>query len=318
MRLPRQLMILLLVAIALGTWPATTLAQELVLYTMPPPGSLDWSSPRSLVFGAAVANRLTFTHVKHKHTFGHVFIELRGPDGQSEFAGSTTAPDAPSDADFITKHGYGLGVFFANFRGALDTRESLVPQIADREKSGRLGFITFKLNRAQYNRLTTFLKEYKERGYDKIYNGLNRPREGLGAGCSAFGIAFLEVGGFHRPMFAKQWVVSVRLPEQLIGGPLTGRKVSLTKTLMSRWAREDEPHRVLSLYDPDLMFKWITRMHQASRFQQLHPAPADGSGDYTDRPKLVKRGKAVGIEYDVSREPLPREPIFLVPPPAAR
>lgn len=307
---------ILVMAAVLVAWTATASAQELILYTMPPPGSLDWSSPRSLLFGAAIANRLTFTHVKHKHTFGHVFIELRGPDGQSEFAGSTTAPDAPSDADFITKHGYGLGVFYANFRGALDTRESLEPQIADREKSGRLGFITFKLNRAQYNRLATYLREYKERGYDKIYNGLNRPREGLGAGCSAFGISFLEVGGFHRPMFAQQWMVHVRLPEQLIGGPTTGRRVSLMAAALGRWAREDEPHRVLSLYDPDLIFKWIVRMHQAARFQQVHASDSSEKGDYTDRPKLVKRRNALGIEYDVSREPLPREPIFLVPPPA--
>lgn len=41
-------------------------AQELTLYTMPPPGHLDWSSPRTLMFDAAVANRFTFSHIKHK------------------------------------------------------------------------------------------------------------------------------------------------------------------------------------------------------------------------------------------------------------
>ncbi len=286
-------------------------AQELTLYTMPPPGHLDWSSPRGLMFDAAIANRLTFTHIKHKHTFGHCFIELRGPNGERELTGSTTAPDAPSDADFVTKKGYGLGVFWADFHGALDPAESLDAQLPDRYKSGRIGFIVFKINTPMWQRLNQYLQEYRARGYGKIYNGQNKPREGLGAGCSAFGIGFLEVAGFMRPEFEKAWPQTVAIPDKLIGGPMTGKRVSLLAAAMGRWAKPGEPSHVLKMYDPDLMYTWIHKLWQQNRFNQLQQdTAAAGNDDFLAHPRLIKRGSALGIEYDCTRYAPPAEPIW--------
>lgn len=311
--------------------PASAVAQELTLYTFPPPRPLNWASPFTLSFGAGVGNRFTFSHIKHKHTFGHVFIELRGPNGERWLTGSTTAPDAPSDADYVTKRGYGLGVLFTGLQGALDPAPGLDAELVDRYQSGRVAFMTFKLKPATFVRMARFLKEYQERGYHKIYNGLNRPREGLGAGCSIFGMAFLEIGGLMRPEYPRDWVVSVRIPEHLIGGPATGRRVSLFKAMTGRWAREDEPHRVLSLYDPQLMYVWINKEYQKRRFDQvLHRSPGNDRGSGVQpapaRPesagprdivgryfpiKPVARGKALGLEIDCTRMPTPTEPLFL-------
>lgn len=288
------------------------MGQQLTVYTMPPPHHLDWSSPRTLIFGAAIANRFTFSHIKHKHTFGHCFIELNGPRGERELTGSTTAPDAPSDADFITKEGYGLGVLFADFKGALDTPGSLDPQMSDRYKTGRIGFITFKLSQAQYERVARYLREYRERGYGSVYNGLNLPRQGLGAGCSAFGVSFLDVLGLIRPEFDKEWKVKVLIPLKLLGGPITGKRVSLVSAVLGRWAKENEPHRVLELYDPDLMFSWIHKKWEQEKFSQLHEKVIDPRGDYLPAVQLVNRGKALGLLYDVSRLPVPTDPIWKV------
>ncbi len=284
-------------------------AQELTLFTMPPPRSLNWASPWTLAFDAAVGNRFTFTHIKHKHTFGHVFIELKGPNGERELTGSTTAPDAPSDSDKVTKEGYGLGVFWADLKGALETPESLDPQILDRYKSGRIGFITFKLHPKTYQRLSTFLREYRARGYGNIYNGMNKPREGLGAGCSIFGVVFLDLAGLLLPEFEREWVVSVKVPESLIGGPLTGKKISLKNAILSRWAKEGEKYRVLSLYDPDLIFKWILKEWEKGKFDQVHGASSADRG-YLSRKQLVRRQKALGLYLDVSDIAPPTDPIW--------
>ncbi|MFZ2958204.1 MAG: hypothetical protein WA705_15050 [Candidatus Ozemobacteraceae bacterium] len=302
---------LALVAFALIIVPELQ-AQELTLYTMPPPGHLDWSSPRSLMFDAAVANRFTFSHIKHKHTFGHVFIELRGPNGERELTGSTTAPDAPSDADFITKKGYGLGVFWADFHGALDPAEGLDAQLIDRYKSGRVGFITFKINEAMWARLAQYVREYRERGYGKIYAGKDKPREGLGAGCSGFGVSFLEVAGLKRPEFEKSWAVRVLIPDSMIGGPITGKRVSLWKAVIARWAKPGEPNHLLFLYDPDLIFTWINNTWEKAKFQtvQREVAQADHN-DYLAYPQFVKRGKAQGLVYDCTNYAPPAEPIWL-------
>lgn len=284
-------------------------AQELTLYTMPPPRSLNWDSPWTLAFSAAVGNRFTFTHIKHKHTFGHVFIELKGPNGERELTGSTTAPDAPSDSDKITKEGYGLGVFWADLKGTLETPESLDPQMADRYKTGRIAFITYKLHPKTYERLSTFLREYRARGYGNIYNGMNRPREGLGAGCSMFGVVFLELAGLLHPEFEKKWIVSRNVPNALIGGPLTGRKVSVKNAILSRWAKDTEPHTVLSLYDPDLIYNWVLKEWEQAKFNRLHGVSTPERG-YLNRMQYVRRQKALGLSFDVSDIAPPTDPIW--------
>jgi hypothetical protein len=285
-------------------------AQELTLYTFPPPRDLNWKSPQSLAFCAAVGNRLVVTHLKHKHTFGHVFIELKG-DGYHELTGSTTAPDAPADAEMITKHGHGLGVFFAPLKGALDPKEGLEKELVERYKSGRVAFIRFKLNPTTFERLKTFLREYKERGYNNIYNGTNEPRKGKGAGCSIFGIAFLELAGFLHPVWVREWVRERLIPREFIGGPITGNRVSLKQTLIdSRWAKPSEPHMVLRLYDPELMFKWIREAWKMEHHKALHANPNETVSVKPGEASRDKRGNAFGLVYDCRHVLTPTDPIW--------
>jgi hypothetical protein len=305
-----SLWVLVLVLLAAGHLTA----QELTLYTMPPPRDLNWKNPQTLAFGAALGNRLVLTHVKHKHTFGHVFIELKG-EGYHELTGSTTAPDAPADAEMITKHGHGLGVFFAPLKGALDPKEGLEKELVDRYKSGRVAYIRFKLSPSTFERLQTFLKEYKERGYNQIYNGTNEPRKGKGAGCSIFGVVFLELAGLLHPVWVKEWVRERLIPLEFIGGPLTGKRVSLKQTLVnSRWAKPSEPHMVLRLYDPELMYKWIGLTWKNLQHESLHANPAGkGSTPAAGKATIEKRGNALGLVYDCRHVPTPTDPIWQNP-----
>ena len=271
-------------------------AQELTLYSMPSPREIDWSSPMSLARGSLL-NRLTFHHVKHKHAIGHVFIELRDKNG-AVFTGSVPAKENSSQR-WVLKEGYGLGILFAPIEGALDSSEGLQAELVDRYQSGRIGFIRFLLNQQTYDRLQTYFKDYQARGFNKIYNGLNRPREGLGAGCSAFGISFLEVAGLMHPVWKKLWPIEVRIPTKLIGGPITRQKVPLTKVLsVFRWARPDEPHQVLTLYEPYKIWDWIVKTWNQEKAQPTHKVG------------LMLRGKAKGLVYDCRHLPCPTEPIF--------
>ncbi len=304
----RRFLLAVLTVMVLGWSPC--LAQEFVLYSFPPAAELNWKTPYTLAWGAGVKGRLTFQHGKAKHTIGHCFMELIGTDGTRDITGMTTAPDAPPDVDFITKKGYGLGLLFAPMQGAFDPSQKLDAELKGRYETGRVAFFRFRISQAQYARMKKYLTEYKARGYDKIYNGLNEPRKGLGAGCSAFAMSFLDITNLIDPVMNQQWIRRVNIPLDLIGGPLTGKTVSLGKfTTSARWAKPGEPARELALYDPQMIFEWLGKEAEKARFNKLH-----GSNPETTllgKPcRFVRRGNAVGLYLDVSDRPVPTDSLW--------
>lgn len=304
----RRVFLAVLLAMVLGWSPCS--AQEFVLYAFPPAADLNWNSPLSLAWGAGVKGRFSFQHGKAKHTIGHCFMELIGADGTRDLTGMTTAPDAPSDSDYVTKKGYGLGVLFAPLQGALDSSLKLDGELKTRYETGRVAFFRFRISQAQYGRMKRYLTEFRARGYDKVYNGLNEPRKGQGAGCSAFAISFLDITDLIDPVMAQQWIRRVNIPLSLIGGPLTGNTVSLAKlTVSAHWARPGEPSRELALYDPQLIFEWLGKEFEKARFAKLHGAKPETT--LLGKPcQFVHRGNAVGLYLDVRGHPVPADSLW--------
>ena len=143
-----------------------------------------------------------------------------------------------------------------------------------------------------------YLQEYKQKGYHLSYNGLNKPREGLGAGCSAFALSFLEVGGLDSLLPVQEWQVKVRVPGRLLGGgKLFGRSVQFFKLLLAgHWAsKEGGAGRDLMLYEPTKLYNWIMNKHNTLQ---------------TDSPVKTKKGSAPGLVIDCSKLPPPDEPIW--------
>lgn len=106
--------------------------------------------------------------------------------------------------------------------------------------------------------MKNYLDEYKANGYDRIYNGLNLPRHGKGSGCSAFGVSFLELINAFDFIDNKSWLIDQPIPNKLIGSAEEGRKVRLLKVIFSfKWAKEEESHRHIVLYDPWKMKEWV-------------------------------------------------------------
>jgi len=286
---------LVLLAVILA---GSAMAQDLTLYAMPSPREINWKTPRGLLT-SAITNNLTLQHRDAKHAIGHVFIQLSHEGtGEVILTGSVPRPEDDSK-NKILKQGYGLGILFTDMLGRLEKTEDLLNEIPARFESGRIAYIRFKLSQENYDRLKTYLSNYRARGYGNVYNGLNLPREGLGAGCSAFGIAFLEVAGLMHPVWREKWPVKVRIPLEVIGGPLTGNKVSVTKVARAkRWANENEPHRELVLYEPYYIYQWV----KAEWTKEFNAN--------TGRVKLLKKDNAYGLEYDCTHVAPPDEPMF--------
>jgi hypothetical protein len=296
----------ILLSILYSTTPLFAGDYSITLYTIPSRKQIDFSTPRRMAW-IAFGNSLTMNNSQRKNAMGHVFIELSGP-GYNVVTGSTKDRMFVSGRRELMK-GYGLGLLFRGIDGKLEFDGTLTRDLPLHYYHGDIAFIKAQISRENFERLVFYLEEYQLRGYDTIYNGLNKPREGLGAGCTAFGMSFFDVAGIVQSGWEEQWAVSVRVPYRLIGGPATGNFVPVEELFTTRqWASEDEPHRVFRIIDPYLIYDWI---HEA--WDRLTSGVQQGDGFDGEIPVPVLRGKARGLVYDFIHYPMPEEPVFLPP-----
>lgn len=276
---------------------------QLTLYVIPAPRTVDWRRPRTLAL-SALGNQIAFEHRDHKHSIGHVFVHLTSSLAGRDVMTGMSNRVATEDRDLILEDGYGMGVLGADMMGELEDGADLAAEIEQRAASGLMASMRFLLSPEAAARMVQFLDEYRAQGLDDHYGGANRPRYREGGGCSAFAMAFLELGGLVLPEY-QDWRVDFRVPLAFYGGPLTGLRASFRRILLegSRWAREDEPHVDSMFWDPTRMFRWIDRTWKAEA-----KAP---TGAYA----LEQRQELRGLVRDARGVAVPDEPIWLEDPP---
>jgi hypothetical protein len=193
----------------------------------------------------------------------------------------------------------GLGVLFKMVDGHLEEADRVQTELKLRTESSNAAVISFKINDSAYHYLVSYIDSFKLKGYDRLYNGLNRPREGGGSGCTAFGISFLELINALLPEYTSRWAVHINIPEKLIGSSADKRRVSIGSIFFAfRWARNKRPYRKLTLYEPYLIYEWINTAWNDEQ--------QNAGGKY----QLRQFGLAKGIEIDC-RACMPQQPMFV-------
>ncbi len=280
---------------------STTLvaADSLTLFSFSSPKGVDWGSPKALI----MSNLKNYLAFKKNRSIGHVAIELNcatsvyGPE-RTILAGTRDIDDA--NAGYLIKEKLGFGILFENFHGQFEEVDFLRSDIDSKLKNGRINFITYLVSTSTCQRLQQYYDEYESNGYNLWYGLPNRPRYGEGAGCSAFGVSFLELAGFLNQEHYDNWSYSINIPLKYIGGDLTGNKVGLLKLLFinkkTRWANADEPHKKIFLWDPDSMFRW-TESKVKNRTED---------SDY----QVVRMENTSGLLYDKREVATPTESIW--------
>jgi hypothetical protein len=202
--------------------------------------------------------------------------------------------DVSESKKLLFYEGIGLGMLFYNFVGRLEKKEELLKELPLQAKDKRLNFITFKISNETSSRLLQYLSEYKQRRCEVRYGLPNKPLLAEGGGCSAFGVSFLEVAGLLTDEFKKEWSYNLKVPEVLIGSPITQHKVNVLNIfLRHEWAKENEVSRNIFFWDPDTMYKWIeNKLIKASGAE-----------------KTQKYGTH-GLVYDSLNSPTPTTPIW--------
>ncbi len=272
-------------------------AQSLTIYTIPPPRAINWSSPRKLVMSYLRNSLIHDRYGKQKHSIGHVLVELK--DSTHYALVGTIAASKKYMTKLVVSKGYGLGIFLDTIPGKMQGSEENMPAMLQRCKTGDIAFVKYELSQEVFARLWQYLQEYQEKGYDKLYNGSNQPLNGGGAGCSAFGVSFLEVGGLKDLFPVDDWIIHVHAPEKLIGGPHhPGHHVSPIRLFFrNRWADEKkEPYCDITYYDPTVMFNQIELKYKR--------------GFHANNISGMQTGNAFGFLIKCADRPAPTVPIW--------
>jgi hypothetical protein len=275
-------------------------SDELTVYFIPSPSGIDWSTPRSMIQDVLVAQ------VGGKaHSIGHVNIRIDCPTlGRTVLTGMTSEGNT-EERELLFERGYGLGILFHTFLGRLDRENEIEPDLRAMARERRLTSVRFAISTPTCARLLEFYDGFVARGDHLKYGLPNRPRYGEGAGCSAFGASFIELAGLMNDEFRAFWSLQKRVPAALVGGPMTGERVTVLDLLNSgknsRWAL---PHLEkgwdLFFWDPDRMDAWVrdtwTRESRAPENMRRYQPGTDFGG-----PSLF---------VDARRVPTPQDPIW--------
>ncbi len=281
-----KILFLFLLLTSNSLWSKT---QELTLYFIPSPLGMDWSSPVNLTF-SAVKNIIQFK----PRFMGHVFVELKCGETH-ELTGMTS-----KTFDYMNQliiEGKGLGILYHSFEGRLEDKNLVQAELKTYLKSGHTNFGRFLLNEKQCQRVTRYLQEYRKNNIGRHYGLANRPRYGEGAGCTAFGVSFLDVLGLLDQDMKESWSQTINVPLEFSGPPVNQRSVNLLSVLMNAhaWAPENTPHKKLTFWDPDKMHQWVK---QKVRLKQ---------NSYS----ILKVENAEGVVFDKGHFPAPEGPIWL-------
>lgn len=292
-----------IVGLFLLAFTLNTYADTVSLHLFKSPKGINWASPWKMTI-STLQNSLVNTGDKRAFSISHVFVELNcNSTGEHIFRGQTSIENS-GERELIFKKGYGMGVMFHTYEGQYETEQAVHSGIADYDGSSRYGTYTAVINPATCQRLLRYEREYVARGYGKLYSGLQAdPLKGEGAGCSAYGMSYMRVGGLMES-FTSKWKNIIDVPKRFVGGPLTGKKVHITKLLFhpgAKWSSK-EPHIHLEAWNPEEMLNWVK-----STYDHL-----ENGGELEGyKTSIRKNGNSKHVTVDLTDRPTPTGPIWL-------
>lgn len=299
----------ILLASLLGPASAAANELELIFYRAPKP--LDWSSPGAL-FRSTLANQKfelrrdgQSSSEAYPHAISHVNVALRCGDEQPIYRGMGATKSSFSYAWDMIIEGVSLDVLITNVPGRLYRERDVLTWLGFLQREDYVRSLRLKLSSEQCRRARRYLDDYERLGMGHIYGGLRSdPLVGQGAGCAAYGMSFLAVLGLIRDDYRTHWKRQLNVPTRLISTRSRSADVgawSFMHGTNSTWASPQEPQIMLDFWDPELAYNWIDGVLKGKVpfYDQFYVEHLDG--------------RPLGMVMDVSKHPVPRSEVFVLP-----
>lgn len=240
---------------------------ELTLYVMPTLHPLDWESPSTLYRSMRSCYIKTLGRPDN-YLLGHVAVGLKTPLLSKPLLTAQTSGSLKEKLDLIFKKKVGYAIIGAPLHGRIETEGELRHKLHVYAKREKLAFIRYQINEKAARRILDFMKSYSKKMNGKyapsdFYGGAFWPRfHQEGAGCSAFGIALLDLINLMQPE-NDVWEMSVKIPMHLIGGEYNNNQKVKYSTIRNtdKWyegnGKINEDYVIYSVYEPSIMFDWV-------------------------------------------------------------
>ena len=303
--------LLLLLSFTVSSQPlnndSTQDEHELTLYIMPTLLPLDWVSPGSL-YKSTLSCYLKTMLVSDNYLLGHVAVQLKSSLLNKPLLTAQTSCGMEQKRQLVLKEKIGLGILGAVLQGRMEPSDEVKNKLKVYAQREKLTFIRFKLKEKAARRILDFIKMYSSRmgnnhSQSDYYGGSFWPRyQNEGSGCSAFGIAMLNLGGINLPAF-NDWKVTVNIPMELIGGAYNGGKkvksshIKKTKKWHDGTGQPNVDFVKYEVYDPSIMFSWVKSRMKEKQSDYTIVQENGVEGLYMD---------ATNVDYDEN------EPIFSI------
>ncbi len=259
---------------------------ELTIYAMPTLHPLDWSSPASLYKSMKKCYLKTMTQ-SDNYLLGHVAIKLSTPLLPKPLLVAQASASARERIDLVLHQKVGFGIMGIPLKGRLETEEELNHKLKVYIKREKLAFIKYKINNKAAQRIINFIHQYSTKTNERnapcdFYGGAFWPRyHNEGAGCSAFGIALLELANVLPPE-ANEWKIDVNIPMNIIGGEVNQKKKIKNRTIKktNSWyvgnGKTNTDYISYFVYEPSIMFEWILNKRK-SNDSKYYPTTENGA-----------------------------------------
>ena len=283
---------------------------ELTIYVVRSVGPINWESPSTL-YKSYIKSYVSHVFRKKMSLTGHLFIKLSTPLLEEPLYTGMCTPSRKERRICVLKEKIGLGVLGASMKAKLENKNDLMKKIDYYSGKNEIAFITYHLNEQSARRIIDFYNGFTSKSQINnipadYYGGAFWPRYlNEGAGCSALGMAMLEVIGLAQQE-SKLWVRKVNIPMNLIGGRFNkmhqvgSRMIKKTSCWHNGSGIEETDYIPFSVYDPSLIYNWIIQ-------QRLLPNQRRCSGYFLSDEAIIP-GLSADRRYVKIR---PEEPIFV-------
>lgn len=274
MKITEKLLILLFVLLQFQVLVAQTdsinagIDHELTVFVIPEVSPIEWDNP-SVLFKTTIKCYLNAALRKHYYVIGHVIARISSPLLDSVVFVAMNGAIQSEKVEYVVKKKVGLGVLGSTIKGRMEPNNHINEGLQLYGNRGKVAYIKFKINEQAVQRLMEFVNYYQQKNETgfapcEFYNGALWPRyEKEGAGCSAFAVTLLDIANVLPAEAKDEWVMSVNVPMELIGGEFNdNKKIKFGSILRTKsWYTGDGKEGVdfvnYSVYDPGLMFNWI-------------------------------------------------------------
>jgi hypothetical protein len=253
------------------------------LHVIPPPNPLGWQSPRSLL-----TDTLWHHILQDEAPIGHFYIEFKSEVPWKNGVGHVLTGMSRKNANLSTlrvmREQVGLGTFFHDFPGKLDSGRAAQKELLKVQKKNRLKSIKVDVTPERAHLLFDELNEWIRHGSHLHYGGGHQILKGEGAGCAEMGAHFLNLA-LGIKATPREWIRSVYAPLELVGGPKTGRRIGLTRIFLEgkSWAKSENEGVLYATPDMELTWEWLSRYAPGKNEVSLSPAEITWAGDPAQR-----------------------------------